>query len=152
MNSNTTNIKDNSKDMEKGKKDLLDAFNIWSEGLSRHSVQATYAIIAANWATHVKPNNPILADTSACWSIGICIAFIMANIMITGVLNQLHKDRWKEAEDNTESWIRDFNNRNDSKSQWPYTKKIDNYGVVLLYLRTFAPLIAGAIFIHSLIK
>lgn len=150
MNLSTTDIEDKSEVMENGQKELLDAFNIWSDGLSRHSVQAVYAIIAANWATHVKPNNPILTDKLAVWSMAFCIAFIIVNIIITGILTKLHKDQWQEAEDNTESWIRDFHQRNDKNSEWPFTKKIECYGTILHYLRIFVPLVAGSLFLISL--
>jgi hypothetical protein len=136
--------------MKNGQKELLDAFNIWSAGLSRHSVQAVYAIIAANWATHVQPNKPILTDTLATWSMGICIVFILANIILSGILTGLHRDRWREAEDKTEKWILDYNNRNDKKSKWPYTNKIENYGTVLRFIRVIIPLIAGGLFLISL--
>ena len=105
MNLSTTDIEDKSRVMENGQKELLDAFNIWSDGLSRHSVQAVYAIIAANWATHVLPSKSILTDTLATWSMGICIAFVVANIILTGTITELHRDRWREAEDRTEAWI-----------------------------------------------
>jgi len=93
MDLDTTDIEDKSSVMENGQKKLLGAFNIWSAGLSRHSVQAVYAIIAANWATHVKPNNPILTDKLAVWSMAFCILFIIANILITAILTKLHKTR-----------------------------------------------------------
>lgn len=138
--------------MKSGQKKLLDAFNIWSAGLSKHSVEAVYAIMAVNWATHVKLGSPILANTLATWSIAICVLFIIVNISITGILTQLNKDRWQEAEDKTESWIDDFQNRNDEKSEWPFTNKIDNYGLALLYIKVFVPLMAGGLFLFSLFK
>jgi len=150
MNSNTTNIESNNDEMKSGQNKLLDEYNIWSSGLSKHSVQAIYAIIAANWATHVKPENPILANNFAVWSMGICIAFIIINILITGLLTKLHRDRWREAEDNIKSWIDDFQNRNDSKSKWPFTNTIENYGIILHYMKIFAPFIAGGFFLISL--
>jgi hypothetical protein len=33
-----------------GTKEVQDAFNAWCEILTAHSLQASYAIIAANWA------------------------------------------------------------------------------------------------------
>ena len=150
MNSDMTSLDNTTKEEEVGKQKLEDSFNIWSAGLSRHSVQAIYAIIAANWATHVKPTNPILSDKLAVWSMAFCIAFIMVNIFITGKLTKLHKDQWQEAEDNTESWKRDFRNRNDKNSEWPFTKEIECYGIALHYLRIFVPLIAGSLFLISL--
>jgi hypothetical protein len=150
MDLDTTDSEDKSSVMKNGQKELLDAFNIWSAGLSRHSVQAVYAIIAANWATHVQPNKPILTDTLATWSMGICIAFIVVNIILTGILTELNRDRWREAEDKTESWILDFNNRNDKQSKWPYTNKIENYGAILRFIRVIIPLIAGSLFLISL--
>jgi len=150
MNLDTTNIQNNNGEMKEGQEKLLDDFNIWSAGLSKHSVQAIYAIIAANWATHVNPNNPLLENSLATWSMAFCIAFIIVNILITGKITKLHKARWREAENNTESWIRDFHNRNDENSEWPFTKKIDNYGIALHCVRVFAPLIAGSLFLISL--
>ena len=150
MNLDTTNIEDESGVMKNGQKELLDAFNIWSEGLSRHSIQAVYAIIAANWATHVQPSKPILNDTLALWSMGICIAFIVINIVISGILTELHRYRWREAEDRTETWVLDFKNRNDKKSKWPYTNKIENFGTALRFIRVSIPFIAGSLFLISL--
>ena len=152
MNLNSTNPKSNDDEMKSGQTKLLDELNIWSSGLSKHSVQAIYAIIAANWATHVKPDNPILANNFAICSMGFCIAFIVVNILITGLLTKLHKERWREAEDNTESWIDDFQNRNNTKSKWPFTNKIENYGDILRYMKIFAPFIAGGFFLISLFK
>ena len=142
----TSNQEQESITPEKGKKDLTEAFNAWTAGLAIYSVQATYAIIAANWAVHSRQ---FLSNRYAMWSIGVCVGFIMVNILLVWVITEFHGYRMNKAYSDKSWWLKEYNKR--ALTKWPYSRKIEYTSFVLRIIKGLAPIAAGILFILSLL-
>ena len=136
------------KSPEEGQKELLAYANNWSTYLGVHSVHAVYAVIAANWAVHSSPN-AILTNTCAVLSIGVCILFISLNLMLTYIMTGLLKKRWQKAEDYPNWWNKEWENQ--AETRWPFTLAIEKFGAYLRLLKAAAPILAGILFLFSLV-
>ena len=123
-------------------------FNDWCSILTTHSLQASYAIIGANWAVHGTASN-ILDNSFSKFSMLLIIVFLVLNIFANSWMIHLHHRRFIYAEENTNRWKVEFN-QSKGKRYWPYTKLIENLGVVHRFLKTFIPIIAALLFILSL--
>lgn len=129
---------------------LSSDFNDWCEILTLHSVQAAYAIIAANWAVHGRAT---LTNDWSLWSLTVVIAFLAANLGLTSLMIRSHFKQFAYAELNPKQWQQEYlqyESRTGGKSYWPYTRGIEYLGVSLRLLKTFAPLVAAVLFIVSL--
>lgn len=140
-------VEKRQKPPEEGQKELLESAKTWSTGLGTLSVQAAYAIIAANWAVHRIPDT-ILTNRFATWSIGICIGFISINILLTGITTELLRSRWQKAEDTPDWWKSECERQAETK--WPFTDSIEALGFGLRMLKIIAPILAGLFFLISL--
>jgi len=136
-----------NKSPEGGKNTLVEAYNAWSAGLGSYSVQAAYAIIAANWAVHAKTES-ILLNCYSTWSMGICVGFISVNILLVWFITELHNCRINKAMTSPEWWQREYDKR--AKTRWPYTWAIETLSLWLRIIKGFAPISAGLFFILSL--
>lgn len=130
-------------------KELFDGFNEWCSALSSHSLQAAYAIIAANWAVHGNAH-AILTNIFAKLSMATTIAFLGLNLLGSRWMILLYKERCEYANNNKKQWEKEFHEAETAPSSWPYTKSIENIGFALRILKTWAPVIAGLLFILSL--
>jgi hypothetical protein len=146
MNEEKNNMNE-SNGLKDAKEKLTDAYNDWSAGLGVYSVQAAYAIIAANWAVHAKPDS-ILSNRYATWSIFTCIAFISINIFMVWRITEMHYDRISDAEKDNNWWLKEYENRNHTK--FPYTQEIESWSKFLRKLKGLAPIAAGTLFLFSL--
>jgi hypothetical protein len=123
-------------------------FNDWSAILTQNSVNASYAIIAANWAVHGSTGN-ILSNNAAKWSIGIVLLFLGANLLGSFLMSKLHYDQFLYAEQNPRKWEAEWE-AGKSLRYWPYTKGIEFLGVSIRRLKVSAPITACLFFIASL--
>jgi len=137
------------KDVGEASKELFDGFNEWCSALSSHSLQAAYAIIAANWAAYGNAN-AILNNTFAKLSMATTIAFLGLNLLGTKWMALLYEKRCEYANQNKERWEKEFEDVVAISSSWPYTKLIEGLGFWLRLLKTCVPVIAGGLFILSL--
>jgi hypothetical protein len=64
-------------------KELQQAFDDWCSILTTHSLNATYAVIAANWAVHGRPK-AILDNVWSKWSMTVALVFLGLNLLMTG--------------------------------------------------------------------
>jgi hypothetical protein len=137
------------KTIQEGTSDLLETFNAWSSGLSNYSVQATYAIIAANWAVFASADS-IMKAPWALWSIGVCVLFLSINILGVGVITEMHHNRLRKALHEHKWWMAEYECRNEKNSEWPYTVATETWSLRLRLLKIVAPLIAGFLFIIAI--
>lgn len=137
------------KNVGEASKELFEGFNKWCSVLSSHSLQAAYAIIAANWVVHGNAN-AILDNIFAKLSMAITIGFLGLNLLGARWMTVLYKKRCEYANENKEQWEKEFEEAAQVTSSWPYTKLIENLGFWLRLLKAWAPVIAGILFILSL--
>lgn len=130
-------------------KKLGQDFNDWSSILTTHSVQASYAIIAANWAVHSNANS-ILANCFSKWSLVIILSFLGLNLLCTQLMIHMHYRQYLYAEKNSERWQKEFIETRGTRTYWPYTKNIEHLGIFMRWLKVWAPVISTFLFIISL--
>lgn len=139
--------------------EIFDSYNAWSAGLGTYSVQAVYALIAANWAVHTNASG-ILGNVFAKFSIIVAVVFLGLNILATGLISRLCNKRVEHSED-CDRWDREFKETQDipegttgkrkkELKAWPYTSLIQNVGSFIRILKIWAPVLAGVLFILSL--
>jgi hypothetical protein len=133
---------------KQGQESLRIYYDEWSSAVGNLGVHVTYAIIAAIWAVY-SGTDEILANPYALISIGICVFFLALNLLLSEIMTEWLRVRWQKAEDNKKWWIEEYKRRNET--QWPYTKGIEQLGRWLRYMKTVAPVAAGASFIVSLL-
>jgi len=130
--------------------EIYDSFNIWGAILTKHSIEATFAIIAANWAVHSNLQE-LLNNTAAKISLGLAIGFLGLNLFGTGIMTCLLGKRCTYADDDKERWEKEFRAAGaNSKSPWPYTCCIERLGSILRFLKMWMPVISAGFFIGSL--
>ena len=137
------------KDASEAAKEINDQFNDWSSGLSSHSLQAIYAIIAANWAVHRNAAD-ILNNGAAKWSLIIGIGFLGLNILLGSWLTWRLSKRNRYISENLNRWENEFGNAKNIVGDWPYTPFMKKLSTVLHILRFAAPFTAASLFIASL--
>jgi hypothetical protein len=130
-------------------KKLGQDFNDWCSILTTHSIQAAYAIIAANWAVH-RTTDAILNNSFAKWSLVIVFVFLGANLIGTRWMIRMHYDQFIYAEKDAERWKKEFEESRGKRCFWPYTKGIEHLGVFMRELKIWAPVIGATLFVLSL--
>lgn len=134
------------KDAGEAFKELRNDFNAWCEILTSHSLNASYAIIAANWAVH-KGIGAILNNPWAKWSMASVVGFLGINLLINGLMTLLHYFQLDNARENPQEWRKKFENPD---KWWPYTDYIEYFGFGLRLLKVIAPAFAALCFLFSL--
>lgn len=130
-------------------KELFDGFNDWCGALSSYSIQVAYAILAANWAVHGTAN-AIWNNIFAKLSMALVILFLGLHLLGIRWMALLYKNRSEYANTNKQRWEEEFHDLEKINSPWPYTECIQKLGLCLRILKTWAPVIGGALFILSL--
>jgi hypothetical protein len=137
------------RDASEASKEINNQFNDWSSGLSSHSVQAAYAIIAANWAVHSNTDN-IINNGAAKWSLIIVIGFLGLNILLASWLTWRLSKRSQYVAENLTRWDEEFGKAKNIAGVWPYTPFMIKLSTALHILRFAAPSIAAGFLIASL--
>jgi len=123
--------------------------NAWSQNLSSQSIQASYAIIAANWAIHGS-SQMIMKNIWAQASILTVLVFFGINLITNLTMTEWYLKRYNHAEKNPEEWEREFRDWELNRTAWPWTKRIENMGSFIRRVRVIYPLFASGLFILSL--
>ncbi len=134
-----------------GLKKLGQAFDDWASILTTHSVQASYAIIAANWAVHSNAN-AILANCYSKWSLVVILSFLGLNLLCTQLMIRMHYQQYLYAEKDSKRWQKEFEETRGKRAYWPYTKGIEHLGIFMRWLKVWAPVISTFLFIVSLFQ
>jgi hypothetical protein len=137
------------KDSREAYKELDSSYNAWSEMLTKFSIEASYAIIAANWVVHGGVDK-IFNNPWAKGSMVVVFAFLGLNILLTRLMIREFYNRLEYAEEDMDKWDTDYERIKNNPGSFPYTKSIANLGVFLRALKTWAPIIAAVLFICSL--
>ncbi len=134
-------------------KELQEGFNDWSSILTKHSIEATLATIAANWAVHGNAQT-ILSNVWSKWSLAIAIGFLGINLLGSGWMTYLYNQRRRYADDNQDRWETEFQEAGKitKSTPWPYTDLIQGLGSVTRFLKVTVPMIAALLFIVSLFR
>lgn len=121
----------------------------WSAALGKFALQASFALMAANWAIHGSQRG-ILANDFAKWS--MAIGFIYLGVLLALIAIQVHllKERHSYADSDRDRWQQEFDRDSvNVGSAWPYTLKIDFVGDLMRYLHITAPLAMGVLLLVS---
>ena len=127
-------------------------FNAWCELLTTHSMQACYALIAANWAVHGNIQH-ILCNIYSKWSIAIVLGFIGINLLLNWLMVQFHFSQYIHAERDIDAWTKEYIDYKDhvgDRTYWPYYKRIEYLGHFFRFIKMIFPFIAAVLFIKSL--
>ncbi len=148
---NNSGVNDQSEFKTAGEalKKLGQDFNDWSSILTTHSMQASYAIIAANWAVHSNAN-AILSNCYSKWSFAIILSFLGLNLLCTQLIVRMHYRQYIYAEKDSKRWQKAFEETRGKRTHWPYTKGIENLGIFMRWLKVWAPALSAFLFIVSL--
>ena len=137
------------KNAGEGLQNVGKAFEDWGATLTNHSIQAAYAIIAANWIVHGDAQT-VLGNTWSKLSLVLVFIFLGLNLLATRWMIKWHYEQYLYADANPERWKKDFERSKMEQTAWPYTKRIQRLGVWLRRLKVWAPVMAAVLFIVSL--
>lgn len=132
-------------------KELQETFNAWSEILTNHSVQAAYAVIAANWAAHGKLG--ILSNLWSTLSMAVILGFLGINLLVNWYISKLSYGETFWAENNWSAWVKqyeEYQSGDENREFWPYSKKSTIVGKIHRHLKCWAPFVATLFFVISL--
>lgn len=131
-------------------KELYEGFNDWCAILTKHSIEAALAVIAANWAVHGS-TDVILTNRYSKWSMAAAIGFLGINLAITGWITMQYNSRRRYADDDKNRWAREYEAAGKLKaSSWPYTCFMEWLGSFLRFLKVVIPFVSAILFILSL--
>ena len=130
--------------------ELFNGFNDWSASISNYGMQASYSVIAANWAVFGSAN-AILTNNWAKTSMTIVVTFIALNLFLTLWMTRLYRQRVEYANKDKDRWNSEFEDGESMPSAWPYTSTIESLGTVMRLLKTWAPITAGLAFVLGLL-
>jgi cytochrome bd-type quinol oxidase subunit 2 len=122
------------------------AFNDWSGSLTTTSLQMCYAVIAADWIIYQKVD-AIRKSTYAKSSMTTVMVALLVNVIASYAMSELHKSRYKYAEEDTDRWYNRFIECAGTPDPFPYTKLIERVGFWTRLLKLLLPLVGGALLI-----
>ena len=127
-----------------GVKELVEHFHAWTSGLSGYSMQATFALIGANWALH-ESADAVATDANARLSLVIAVAYLAVRLVLYGLMVWFTWYQLAYAERDKNSWAREFKESLQEKGCWPYLPAIHWVGHILHVLNVVGPTLAGPI-------
>jgi len=130
-------------------KEVFESANAWSEGIGKHSIETTYAVIAANWAAF-PGSATILQTPGAKWSMGVAIAYLGFNLASVALLTYLLRRRVAYADSDRERWKSEHAQM--PNQAWPYTRSIELLGSVRTPVGVLAPTVAAGFFLYALFR
>ncbi len=130
-------------------KDLQKDYEYWTGKLTDLSFQLSLAIIGANWAAFGNLEK-ILHNPWAKASLASIILGIAINLLGTKHLGELLDKRLGYAKADPGRWEKEYVAACRAPGHWPFTAKTDDLARFLRDVKTWAPLVAGALFLIGL--
>jgi hypothetical protein len=122
------------------------AFNDWSAYLTTTSLQMCYAVIAGDWIIYQKVD-AMRKSPFAKWSMTAVMVALLVNVSASFIMSELHKRRYKYAEDDANRWRDLFIKCAGTSDPFPYTKMIERVGFVTRIIKFVLPLAGGVLLI-----
>ncbi len=124
-------------------------FEYWTGKLTDSSFQLSLALIGANWAAFGSVQT-ILNNLWAKSSLGLVILSLAISLAGAKLMGELHRRRIKYAAQNPDRWARECTAAFGQDSPWPFTRGIEMLARSLREVKTWLPLLAGALFLKAL--
>jgi hypothetical protein len=133
-------------DIEYGKSVLKKSQEDYSGHHGKYSIEATYAIIGANWAVFRETffDNPF-----ALLSVALCVFLISINIFILWKVGAMFRERYKEFEKFSIDQL--IKREKEFKDIFPFSKGINSLTDKLALVKMIFPLMAGGSFILGIL-
>lgn len=126
---------------------LVDDRNVWTAALGSRSIEACYAVIGATWAVHEEK---ALDSYPAMIALTLAIGHVGLNLCLMFVYIRMMDKRLKVVADDGCQWRKEFKNRMDPKSTFPWTRGMERLGDVHQFFKFLFPIAAAVAFIVSL--
>jgi len=124
-------------------------YQYWTGKVSDTSPQLCYAIIAANWAVYGSLQK-ILGNGWSKASVFVAILSLGVNLVGSKHMGDLHFKQAAYAEEDLGRWEAEYKQAKTHNDTWPYTTDIENLGRFYRELRTWLPVVGGALFLVAL--
>ena len=128
---------------------VKEGFEYWTGKLTDGSFQLSLALIGANWAAFGSVQK-ILSNLWAKSSLGFVILSLAISLAGAKLMGELHRRRIKYAAQDPDRWVRECAAAFGQDSPWPFTRGIEMLARWLRELKTWLPLLAGALFLKGL--
>ncbi|MCK4825384.1 hypothetical protein KA005_57080, partial [bacterium] len=92
----------------------------------------------------------ILGNLWAKSSVAIVISFLGLNLFCTWLMTKCYAKRCEYADADKARWSTEFERENTLSSAWPYSKFIEQLGDFIRFIKVWAPIVGGIIFIIGL--
>ncbi len=128
---------------------IREDYSYWTGKLTESSFALSLAVIGANWAVFGsvdKIRNNIWAELS------IAAVILSLGIGLIGhwLLGGQLRKRILYAEQNGARWQNEFDENLGKSTPWPSTERIDHSAALFRFLKTFLPVLGGALFLIAL--
>jgi len=122
----------------------------WSGKLTDTSLQLSFAILGANWATFGSVNG-IMSVLWAKLSVACVVLSLGVNVVGAAVLAELHRRQLEYAESDKSRWAKEFVDAQQRACPWPFTPAIEVLGRGCRELKAWLPVTAGLLYFAALI-
>jgi hypothetical protein len=128
---------------------VRDDFLYWTGKLTDSSFEFSLALIGANWAAFGSVQK-LLTNGWARASLALVIASLALSLVGARLMGELHRHRVAYAGADPDRWERECAAALGRTDPWPFTKGIERLGQCLREVKTWLPLVAGALFLLGL--
>jgi hypothetical protein len=135
---------------DEGTKAVREDFLYWTGKLTESSLQMSFAVIAANWAVFGSVQQ-VMNNFWAKASLSVVVTSVALSLVGAKHMGELHRRRAEYAVEDSERWEKEYAATLDGSEPWPFTNWIQLIGRVLRELKTWLPLVGGALFIIALL-
>ncbi|QND78870.1 hypothetical protein H4W19_10735 [Pseudoxanthomonas mexicana] len=139
------------KSADEALKDLDEAYNYWSGKITETSTSFALGLIAANWA--VFGSSGLTSMLLPRLSVFCALLLLLLGLIQAERMAKYHDERHQYAEQNPERWTELYESAKKAQQPdpWPYTKKIERWGVAGRYWKTWLPVIGCIFFLISFV-
>jgi hypothetical protein len=115
-------------------KAVIDDYLYWTGRLTETSAQMSYAVIAGNWIVFGSVST-ILSSPWSKFSL-LCVMLSLATSVIgTWLLSECHRRQAEYGDCDPVRWECEFKQFASTKSPWPFTRSIEQIGLLSRFLK-----------------
>ena len=131
--------------------DLDKAYNYWSGKITETSTSFALGLIAANWAVH--GSEALKTELLPRLSVFCALTLLLLGLIQAERMSKYHDDQHEFAETRPEDWRKQFDAAKASSiaNPWPYTAKIECWGVWGRRWKTWLPVVGCILFLISFV-
>ena len=135
-------------DASKAAEEVRTTYNHWRGKVTEGSLSLSLAIIAGNWAVF-QQTGALLKNKWAIWSVLSALLTVALSLVGAWWLAWLAQRRCDHIEENSQRWEDEFKANSGLVTPWPFTRLSIWVAEGLHQLRTWLPVLGGALLVAA---